>query len=42
MNIDSNHSQYAIYGGPQHGPTFGSGCDIRIYNNPNTENNFFF
>jgi hypothetical protein len=37
MNINPNQSQYAIYGGPDYGPTFGSGCDIHIHNNPNTE-----
>jgi hypothetical protein len=38
MKIDPNQSKYAIYGGPDYGPSFGSGCDIGIYKNPNTEN----
>jgi hypothetical protein len=41
MNIGPNQSQYAIYGGPQFGPTFGFRSDIYIRNNPNTEKNSF-
>ncbi len=41
MNIDPNQRQYATYGGPEFGPTFGHGSDIDIRGNPNTEKRSF-
>ena len=41
MNINPNRSEYATYGGTQYGPTFGSGSDINIHKNPNTEKSSF-
>jgi hypothetical protein len=35
MNIDPNKSKYAIFGGTEHGPSFGYG-DICFLRNPNT------
>jgi hypothetical protein len=41
MNIDTNHSKHATFGGPEFGPSFGHNCDIYIRRNPNTGNSSF-